>query len=113
MLFVIRRINRLTIPAGGEHEFKADAIYTIRIYISFVGQEMAVQGAFGGFGVVETVKSDGFLAKGELRGLCWVAGPFRFRWVRHREGKVSKSGVTSYHLEPGRESRNRFARVVI
>jgi hypothetical protein len=73
--FVVFGSDVFSIPAGGEHKFEADAIGAVCVKIGFVGEEMTVESAFGGFGVVETVESDGFLAETCLRGLVWVAVP--------------------------------------
>jgi uncharacterized protein YqhQ len=76
VIFMIVGVDVLAVPARWEHEFEADAVFAMRIHVSFIGQEMAVQGAFGILRIVEAVESDGFLAEGGLRGLRRVAAPF-------------------------------------
>lgn len=70
MAAVVIRVQVDTIPARGEHELETDAIGAVGVNVVLGGQEVTVQRALSGLGVVEAVESEGTLLQVVLGGLA-------------------------------------------
>jgi hypothetical protein len=98
---VVVRIQVLAIPALGEHKFQTNTIGTVFIEIGFVWHVMAIKCSFGRSGVIQAVKSKGFLFKSLLGNLG--AGPVGLRGIRNRPSEVTLERVSCEHAESCRE----------
>jgi hypothetical protein len=102
--FVVQRIKG-TIPATRKHQFKTDAVSAIGVKVSLVGQEVTIERAFRGLGVIKAVESQSGLAEEGL-GVVRHHVPEGFWDVWNRVCKIALIGITSNHCEISRKGDN-------
>lgn len=104
LAIITRRIN--PVPARREHDFKANAISTIRIHECLVRKEMTEERTFiGTLGVVEAVESKSSGLEEFLR-VVGALIPEGLLDIGNRVAEVALIGVTSDHVEACRECRD-------